>query len=64
MQYLTKFNHLSQYAIEQVDTDLKKKNCFIRGLNDRLQRKISTCLDLTYSRAVHKTLSVEAKNSG
>jgi hypothetical protein len=35
MQYLTKFNHLSQYAIDQVDTDLKK-NCFMRGLNDRL----------------------------
>jgi hypothetical protein len=34
MQYLAKFNHFSQYAIEQVDTDLKKKNCFMRGLND------------------------------
>jgi hypothetical protein len=39
MQYLNKFNHLSQYVIDQVDTDLKKKNCFIRGLNDRLQRR-------------------------
>jgi hypothetical protein len=37
MQYLAKFNPLSQYTIEQVDTDLKKKNCFMRGLNDRLQ---------------------------
>jgi hypothetical protein len=36
MQHLAKFNHLSQYAIEQVDTDLKKNNCFMRGLNDRL----------------------------
>jgi hypothetical protein len=35
-QYLNKFNHLSQYAIDQVNTDLKKKNCFMRGLNDRL----------------------------
>jgi hypothetical protein len=50
MQYLNKFNHLSQYAIDQVNTDLKKKNCFMRGLNDRLQRKMATCLDLTYSR--------------
>jgi hypothetical protein len=39
MQYLNKFNHLSQYVIDQVNTDLKKKNCFMRGLNDRLQRK-------------------------
>jgi hypothetical protein len=64
MQYLNKFNHLSQYVIDQVDIDLKKKNCFMRGLNDRLQRKMATCLDLTYSRVVSTTLSVEAKNAG
>jgi hypothetical protein len=29
MQYLNKFNHLSQYAIDQVNTDLKKKNCVV-----------------------------------
>jgi hypothetical protein len=34
MQYLAKFNNLSQYAIDQVDTDPKKKKCFMRGLND------------------------------
>jgi hypothetical protein len=64
MQYLNKFNHSSQYAIDQVNTDLKKKNCFIRGLNDRVQRKMATCLDLTYSRAVRIALAVEAKNTG
>jgi hypothetical protein len=64
MQYLNKFNHLSQYVIDQVNTDLKKKNCFMRGLNDRLQRKMATCLDLTYSRAVSTALAVEAKNTG
>jgi hypothetical protein len=64
MQYLNKFNHLSQYAIDQVDTDLKKKKCFMRGLNVRLQRKMATCLNLTYSRAISTTLSVEAKNVG
>jgi hypothetical protein len=64
MQYLNKFNHLSQYAIDQVNTDLKQKNCFMRGLNGRLQLKMATCLDLTYSRAVSTTLAVEAKNTG
>jgi hypothetical protein len=63
MQYLNKFNHLSQYAIDQVNTDLIKKNCFMRGLNDRLQRKMATCLDL-YSRVVNTALAVEAKYSG
>jgi hypothetical protein len=64
MQYLNKFNHLSKYVIDQVNTDLKKKNCFMRGLNYRLQRKMATCLDLTYSRAVSTALAVEAKNTG
>jgi hypothetical protein len=64
MQYLNKFNHLSHYAIDQVNTDLKKKNFFMRGLNDRLQRKMATCLDLSYSRAVSTALAVEAKHAG
>jgi hypothetical protein len=64
MQYVNKFNHLSQYAIDQVNTGLKKKNCFMRGLNERLQQKMATCLDLTYSRAVSMALAVEAKNTG
>jgi hypothetical protein len=42
MQYLNKFSHLSQYAIDQVNTDLKNRNCFMRGLNDLLQRKMAT----------------------
>jgi hypothetical protein len=64
MQYLAKFNLLSKYAIEQVNTDLKKKNCFMRGLSDRLQWKMATCLDLTFNRAVSTTISMEAKNLG
>jgi hypothetical protein len=63
-QYLNKFNHLSQYAIDQVNTDLKKRNCFMRGLNDRMQRKMATCIDLTYGRAVSTALAVEAKYAG
>jgi hypothetical protein len=60
-QYLNKFNHLSQYAIDQVNTDIKKKNCFVRGLNDWMQRKMATCIDLTYERAVSTALAVESK---
>jgi hypothetical protein len=36
----------------------------MRGLNDRLQRKMAMCLDLTYSRAASTALAVEAKNAG
>jgi hypothetical protein len=63
-QYLNKFNHLSQYAIDQVNTDLKKRNCFMRGLNDQMQRKMATCINLSYERAVSTALEVEAKYAG
>jgi hypothetical protein len=36
----------------------------MRGLNDRLQRKMATCLNLSYSRAVSTALVVEAKYAG
>jgi hypothetical protein len=63
-QYLNKFNHLSQYAIDQVTMNLKKRNCYMRGLNDRMQRKMATCIDLSYGRAVSTALAVEAKYAG
>jgi hypothetical protein len=34
--YSKMFNHLTQYAPEQVDTDEKKKYCFMKGLSTRL----------------------------
>jgi hypothetical protein len=36
----------------------------MRGLNDRLQRKMATCLDLSYSRAISTALAVKAKYAG
>jgi hypothetical protein len=36
----------------------------MRGLNDWLQRKMATCLDLSYNRAVSTALAVEAKHIG
>jgi hypothetical protein len=36
----------------------------MRGINDRLQWKMTTCLDLSYSRAVSTMLAVEAKYAG
>jgi hypothetical protein len=36
----------------------------MRGLSDRLQRKMATCIDLTYGKDVSTALSVEAKYAG
>jgi hypothetical protein len=35
-EYITKFTQLSHYAPHVVDTDEKKQECFLNGLNDRL----------------------------
>jgi hypothetical protein len=35
-KYVTKFTQLSRYAPHEVDTDEKKMECFLNGLNDGL----------------------------
>jgi hypothetical protein len=35
-EYVTKFTQLSHYAPLEVDTDEKKRECFLNGLNDGL----------------------------
>jgi hypothetical protein len=35
-EYVTKFTQLSRYTPHAVDTDEKKQDCFLNGLNDGL----------------------------
>jgi hypothetical protein len=35
-EYVTKFTQLSRYALNKVDTDEKKQDYFLNGLNDGL----------------------------
>jgi hypothetical protein len=35
-EYVTKFTQLSRYALHEVNTDEKKHECFLNGLNDEL----------------------------
>jgi hypothetical protein len=35
-EYVTKLTQLSRYASHEVDTDEKKQDCFLNGLNDGL----------------------------
>jgi hypothetical protein len=35
-EYVNKFTQLSHYAPHEVDTDEKKYECFLNGLNDGL----------------------------
>ena len=61
MQYVGKFNHLSQYASEHVNTDAKKKKWFMRGLNTKLRTMMSTCTNVTYHEAVNIAIASEVK---
>ena len=49
MEYVAKFNHLSQH----VNTDKKKKACFMRSHNTKLQTMMTTCQNATYYEAVN-----------
>jgi hypothetical protein len=39
--YSKQFNHLAQYAPDQVDTVEKKKDCFMIGLSTKLQERMA-----------------------
>jgi hypothetical protein len=39
--YLKQFNHLAQYALDQVDTDEKKKDHFMISLSTKLQERMA-----------------------
>jgi len=62
MEYVAKFNHLSQYATEHVNTDRKNKACFMRGLNTKLQTMMTTCQNATYYEAINIAITSEEKN--
>jgi hypothetical protein len=62
LQYVGKFNHLSQYAAEYVNTDAKKKSCFMRGLNTKIQTALVTCYNATYHEVVNVAIASEEKS--
>jgi hypothetical protein len=46
--YSKMFNHLTQYAPEQVDTDESKKYCFMKGLSTKLQERLVLNADWSF----------------
>src|SRR5438105_13915616 len=41
MEYIQAFNHLAQYASTHIDSDEKKMECFLEGLNSKLKLHLS-----------------------
>jgi hypothetical protein len=41
-EYVTKFTQLSRYVSHEVNTDKKKYECFLNGLNDGRQHQLGS----------------------
>jgi TPP-dependent indolepyruvate ferredoxin oxidoreductase alpha subunit len=58
-EYVTKFTQLSHYAPHQVDTDEKKQECFLNGLNDGLAYALEARDFENFQEMVNKALVLE-----
>jgi hypothetical protein len=58
-EYITKFTQLSHYAPHEVDTDEKKQECFLNGLNDGLAYALEARDFENFQAMVNKALVLE-----
>jgi hypothetical protein len=58
-EYITKFTQLSRYAPHEVDTDEKKHECFLNGLNDGLAYTLEAQDFENFQGMVNKALVLE-----
>jgi hypothetical protein len=58
-EYVTKFTLLSHYTPYEVDTDEKKHECFLNGLNDGLAYALEDRDFMNYQGMVNKALVLE-----
>jgi hypothetical protein len=58
-EYVTKFTQLSHCVLHEVDTDEKKQECFLNGLNDRLAYTLEARDFENFQGMVNKVLVLE-----
>jgi hypothetical protein len=58
-EYITKFTQPSRYAPHEVDTDEKKQECFLNGLNDGLAYALEAQDFENFQGMVNKALALE-----
>jgi hypothetical protein len=58
-EYVTHFMHLSRYAPNDMDTDEKKKECFLNGLNDELAHTLEAHDFENFQTMIDKALVLE-----
>jgi hypothetical protein len=57
MEYMHKFTELSRYAPYEVDTDEKKQDSFLRGLDLELRTLIGARVYLNFNNMVSKAIT-------
>jgi hypothetical protein len=55
-EYVTMFTQLSLYAPHEVNTNEKKQECFLNGLNDGLAYALEACDFENFQAMVNKAL--------
>ncbi|XP_024310346.1 uncharacterized protein LOC112268658 [Brachypodium distachyon] len=61
MEYIEEFNKLSRYAPDEVNTDAKRRERFLDGLNDELSVHLAVSYTPTYQSLVDKAFILEDK---
>lgn len=58
-EYVRKFNYLAQYGTYHTDTDEKKRDCFLVGLNSKLREMLALYTSCTYNELVSAAIVQE-----
>jgi hypothetical protein len=58
-EFVTRFTQLPRYAPDNVDTDEKKQDWFLNGLNDGLAYALEACDFINFQDLVDKALVLE-----
>jgi hypothetical protein len=61
-EYIEEFNNLSRYALEDVDTDAKRRERFLDGLSDELSLQLSVVYCPTFQELMDKARILEGKH--
>src|SRR3954451_3844558 len=60
-EYIEEFNNLARYAPDEVDTDAKRKEKFLEGLNDEMNLHLSIAYVPAYQSLCDKATILESK---
>jgi hypothetical protein len=60
-EYLNKFTQMSRYAPDEVNTDEKKQDAFLNGLNDEIRFQLLNTDYEDFQKMVDKAIIFESK---